>query len=343
MKLLVITQKINKNDPVLGFFHRWVVELASAYEAITVICLEKGEYDVPHNVSVLSLGKEGGQSKWKYLKNFYTYIFLKRKEYDAVFVHMNEEYVLLGGFLWKLLRKPIYMWRNHHAGSEFTNIVSLFCKNIFCTSKYSYTAKFKKTIRMPVGVDTSVFVSHGRDKKPHSILFLARIAPVKKPDVLIRALGILAQKKVPFSATIVGDALPKDSEYADSLRVLVKDEGVSDKVVFLPGIPNDQTPEVYSSHEVFVNLSSSGMYDKTIFEAMSCETLVLASNENLRGLIDEDFIFTEGDVVELASKLERIILMDRSSRVTHGAIMRDVVLKQHSLDKLRDKLVQVIH
>lgn len=343
MKLLIITQKVNKNDPVLGFFHRWIFDFASVYESITVICLEKGEYDLPRNVSVLSLGKEGGQSKWKYLKNFYTYIFSKRKEYDAVFVHMNEEYVLLGGFLWKLLRKPIYMWRNHHSGSEFTNIVSLFCKNIFCTSKYSYTAKFKKTILMPVGVDTSIFAPYGKDKKPHSILFLARIAPVKKPDVLIRALGILATKKVPFCATIVGDPLPKDREYADSLRQVVQEEGVSDKVTFLPGIPNDQTPQIYNAHEVFVNLSSSGMYDKTIFEAMACESLVLASNENLRGLIDDGFIFAESDAVELASKLERIIIMERSSQVAQGAIFRNVVFKQHSLDKLRDKLVQVIH
>ena len=58
MKLLIITQKVDINDPVLGFFHRWLEEFAKHYEFVTVICLEKGEHRLPENVKVLSLGKE---------------------------------------------------------------------------------------------------------------------------------------------------------------------------------------------------------------------------------------------------------------------------------------------
>src|SRR3989338_3997811 len=96
MKLLIITQKVDKNDPILGFFHRWLEEFAKNVEKLTVICLGKGEYDLPENVRVLSLGKESGHSKIKYLRRFYKYIWMERKNYDAVFVHMNPEYVILG-------------------------------------------------------------------------------------------------------------------------------------------------------------------------------------------------------------------------------------------------------
>ena len=37
MNLLLITQKIDKDDPILGFFHRWVEEFAKHFE----IYLEK--------------------------------------------------------------------------------------------------------------------------------------------------------------------------------------------------------------------------------------------------------------------------------------------------------------
>ena len=47
MKLLIITQKVNKIDPILGFFHGWIIEFAKHFESITVICLEKGEYNLP--------------------------------------------------------------------------------------------------------------------------------------------------------------------------------------------------------------------------------------------------------------------------------------------------------
>ena len=60
MKLLIITQKVDRNDPILGFFHRWLEEFAKNCEQVTVICLYKREYNLPGNVKVLSLGKESG-------------------------------------------------------------------------------------------------------------------------------------------------------------------------------------------------------------------------------------------------------------------------------------------
>ena len=58
MRLLVFTQKLDSGDPVLGFFHTWLKELASRLESIEVICLEMGVFNLPKNVTVYSLGKE---------------------------------------------------------------------------------------------------------------------------------------------------------------------------------------------------------------------------------------------------------------------------------------------
>ena len=58
MKILICTQKVDLNDDILGFFHSWIAEFAKQCEKVTVICLYKGEYDLPGNVKVLSLGKE---------------------------------------------------------------------------------------------------------------------------------------------------------------------------------------------------------------------------------------------------------------------------------------------
>ncbi len=58
MKLLILTQKVDKNDDILGFFHGWIAEFARYCEKVTVVALEVHEYDLPRNVKVLSLGKE---------------------------------------------------------------------------------------------------------------------------------------------------------------------------------------------------------------------------------------------------------------------------------------------
>ncbi|MHB9019331.1 MAG: glycosyltransferase, partial [Minisyncoccota bacterium] len=232
MKLLILTQKIDINDPILGFFHRWVEEFSKNCEKVTVICLEKGEYSLPENVKVLSLGKESLKiknckleiiKKFIYAINFYRYIWKERKNYDAVFVHMNQEYILLGWKLWKLLGKKIMLWRNHPYGSLLTNFAVLVSDRVFCTSKYAYTAKFKKTEIMPVGIDTYLFKRRSEIKKiPNSVLFLGRISPIKNPDVLIESLNLLNKDRVDFNAFIVGDPLPKDKKYYDGLVSKIK-------------------------------------------------------------------------------------------------------------------------
>src|SRR3989344_7009072 len=80
MQLLIITQTVDKNDPILGFFHRWIEEFAKNFEKVTVICLEMCEHHLPKNVKVLSLGKEAGRSKFQYLFRFYKYIWLGGKK-----------------------------------------------------------------------------------------------------------------------------------------------------------------------------------------------------------------------------------------------------------------------
>jgi glycosyltransferase involved in cell wall biosynthesis len=288
-------------------------------------------------VRVLSLGKEVGQSKFKYLLNFYKFIWRERKNYDAVFVHMNQEYVLLGAPFWRFMGKKTYMWRNHHAGNLLTDLAGILCNKVFCTSKFSYTAKFRKTVLMPVGIDTDLFKRKGEIQRvKNSILFLGRISPVKKPDLLIDVLIKLNRDGVNFTASFFGDSLPKDRTYHDSLINKVLDAGLSEKIKFYPGIPNDKTVDVYNKHEIFVNLSSSGMYDKTIFEAMACECLILASNNNLKGLIEEVFIFEEDNFFELENKLSNLLKLNTIN--SYGGKLRSITVEFHSLRGLMSKL-----
>ena len=74
MKLLILTQKLDNTDDDLGFFHEWIEEFTEQCEQVTVICLFKGDYNFPDNVKILSLGKEGGVSRIKYLFRFYAFV-----------------------------------------------------------------------------------------------------------------------------------------------------------------------------------------------------------------------------------------------------------------------------
>lgn len=340
MRLLIITQKVDKNDPGLGFFHNWIVEFSRKFKSVVAICLYKGEFDLPDNVAVLSLGKEKWRSKLKYIFLLFYFSIRYFNRYDAVFVHMNEEYVVLAGWLWRIMGKKVYMWRNHHAGNRMTDMASWFCHNVFCTSKYSYTAKYKKTILMPIGVNTHIFKPDmSIDRVQNSILSLGRIAPSKNLEILIESLNNLKTQGIKYSASIYGDALPKDKKYYDNLKDQVKNLDLD--VTFYSGIPNVETPRIYSKHDIFVNVSSNGMYDKTIVESMACGCLSLASNDNLIGQVDDKLIIKDRNSKDVTDSLK--IALSLSTEEKEKLILDSKrFAKTQSLDTLSERLFSII-
>lgn len=337
MRLLIITQAVDERDPVLGFFTRWITEFAKHCERIEVICLRKGQYELPTNVRVHSLGKEHGVSRARYVLNFYTYLWRLRRDYDAVFVHMNQEYVLLAGWYWKLAGKPVYLWRNHYAGSWLTNLAAFFAKKVFCTSTHSYTAKYKKTVLMPVGVDTEQFSPGKEEPSPCSILFLARMAPSKRPLILLEALANLTHEGVTYTASFVGLPLPGDRAYYDDLRR--RAEILKLPVIFAPGVPHQETVDWYRGHAFFVNASPSGMFDKTLFEAAASGCLPLAASADWSKEVGEDLFFT--DARTLTERLRGWLTVPSETRRERQELLHAVVEK-HSLEKLAEKLKSVI-
>lgn len=339
MKLLILTQKIDRDDPVLGFFHQWVKEFAKHWTRITVICLEKGFYDFPKNTEVFSLGKEEKVSRIIYLLRFYKYIIYEHKNYDAVFVHMNQEYVLLGGLIWKFFGKNISMWRNHLKGSFLTNLAVFLSDRVFCTSNQSYTTRFKKTKIMPAGINTDLFKPDASvHKKPKSILFLGRIDPVKNVDVFVEALQKLRNEGIKFFATIAGGSSDKYKAYEKMIHEKIITYDLGDKVTFTGAMSQREALKLYREHEFYVNLTPSGSMDKTIFEALASGLKVLVANTFFRDKLPESSIVANpNDLESLVSKIKNI-LSDSHGDNSDSQKNNMAFLEWHSLNNLMKEL-----
>ncbi len=307
MKILICTQVVDKNDTVLGFFHRWVEEFSKKFEKVTVVCLKKGLFSLPSNVEVLSLGKEDKRSQIVYIFRFLKYVWYKRDNYDSVFVHMNQEYVLIGGWLWKILGKKVFMWRNHPNGNLLTRVAVMFADKVFCTSPKSFTAKFKKTQLMPVGIDTDFFNPDSAVyRTPNSVLFLGRISPIKKVLEFVEWFNTLDNN---FLATIVGEPLHQDAGYYEEVK-----RRANNRIMFQGAVNQNGALKLYQSHEVYVNKTPDGSFDKTIMEAAACETKVLVDNTDLKfmetmtGEELREFVVQNHNLKLLMDKLEKEII-----------------------------------
>src|SRR3989344_1360403 len=132
VRILICTQAVDRDDPALGFFIRWIEEMAKQCEHVLVICLRKGTHNLPKNVEVISLGE-----RHKIFRAFELcgIAWGRRNEYDAVFVHMNPEYIAAAGWLWRLRGKKIVLWYTHKSVNMLLRIATLFANKILTASK----------------------------------------------------------------------------------------------------------------------------------------------------------------------------------------------------------------
>ncbi|MCD4705092.1 glycosyltransferase family 4 protein, partial [bacterium] len=359
IKLLICTQKVDRGDAILGFFHGWILEFAKYCDKLTIICLEKGsssgmrsnfserkiipqdKYDLPENVRVLSLGKEKKVGRFRYILRFFKYIWKYRNDYNSVLVHMNKEYVLLGGVFWKIFNKKIALWYNHIYGDLGARIAGFLSNNIFFTSKFSFFSKWKKSEIMPAGIDTKIFKKDTKiEKTKRSILSLGRISPVKNLHILLQALNQLDEDGIDFVLSIAGSFESTDKKYFDEISDLSKKLVSKNKIKFLGEISNYGTPKIYNQNEIFINLTNSGSMDKTILEAMSCESLVLLSNESFKGQISNFLFFKEKDIENLKKKLIDLLNLQDIERNKINAELREYVIQNHSLSSLINKIMK---
>jgi len=344
MKLLIITQKVDRNDPILGFFHRWLIEFSAVYSNVVVICLERGQYSLPSNISVYSLGKENGVSRVTYLKNFYQFIWKHRDEYDKVFVHMNPVYVILGGLFWRLWGKKISLWYTHRM-ADAKLWVALFLSNvIFTASTESFRIQSPKVRVMGHGIDTELFAPETarsameqlEAKKPLTIISVGRISLAKNQKLLVDIARVLAAKTSDFVVQIVGGPVtPLDREYDKELQVSIATSGLSEHFCYFGAKSQSELIPLLQESDVLINLSDTGSLDKVVLEAMAMGKIPVTCNEAFESLLRPHGLFFEKtDIRGFADLLSVLAAKTNANRQALGAGFRTYIMEHHDLGSL---------
>lgn len=340
MKFLIITQSVDRNNPILGFFHRWVEEFSKHFESVVVICLEKGDYDLPSNIKVLSLGKEKSKienwylkifQKIKYTLTFWKYIWNERKNYDAVFVHMNPIYVILGGLFWRIFNKKIGLWYVHKT-VDFKLRVAIFLSNYILTaSKESFRYDSKKRHIVGHGIDVHIFkpLPHNFSKK---IITTGRITETKNILRMIDIFKSLLLTDDNYTFTIIGNAVTtKDLEYKKLIMDKIDEFNLSKKIFFLGSKSQIELSNILPLYDVYLNLSDTGSVDKAVLEAASCGLEIITTNEAFKDILGGSY--SDNDLEILVSRIRGISNFNNSNRA--------LIIKQFDLGALVERIKKV--
>ncbi len=290
LRILFFTRRLDREDPRIGFVHRWVEEFSTQVSKIYVVCLETGVVNLPKNVEVFPLGPSKVIRPFK----FFYIMSLLVPRVDVVFCHMNPIYAILSSPLSHLLRKKLALWYTHGAVSLRLRLAVLLSDVLFTASDESLRVNTPKKRVVGHGIDTNLFKPKSRTKRKRKLLLsVGRISRIKGYEDLLLGLRGLLNKGISAELWIVGSAeLMDEIAYLSELKKLAKRLRISDRVRFIGPVSQSRLPQIYNSADLFVSNSHTGSLDKAILEAMACNRPVLVSNPAFRGILPEAFLFS---------------------------------------------------
>lgn len=347
---MIISQKVDVEDDLLGFFVGWIKEFAKHFDQVFVITLTKGSYQLPDNVSIYSLGKERGNSKIARFFKFYKYLFKLVPRSDGIFAHMSPIFVVASWPVARIYGKKIILWYLHRSVTMRLKIAEKICYKIVTADRESLGLKSRKVVETGHGINTDKFKTKrewadGKIK----ILSVGRISKIKDYETLLRAAKILKDNDINFSIEIVGrPIMPPDFQYFYFLKSLKEELNLGDEVSFVGLVPYNKIYDYYKKSDIVVGLTPKGGLDKTILEGMASGCLILTSNEVNRKYLSNskipDYIpiFSHKNPPDLAEKIMILNKLSQEIKKTLSNFVVESVSKRHSLDNLINQIVSLI-
>ena len=124
------------------------------------------------------------------------------------------------------------------------------------------------------GEARAIVASHGVTKP--FVLFVSSLWPYKNCEGLLRAWALARGELGDRQLAIVGPG--RDEKYVAQLHSLVAELGISADVVFVGGVPLEETASFYRAADVFVYPSFNETFGLPILEAMACGCPVVTSD-----------------------------------------------------------------
>lgn len=344
--LVVITQKVDINDDLLGFFASWLCEFAKHFDNVFVIALGVGTYDLPANVHVYSLGKERNSSRLLRVLRLYTLLFRFIPNSAGVFAHMSPIFALASWPITFLFGKKNILWYLHRSNTFRLRLTARLCDAIVTANKESLTITKGRIIETGHGIDTSLFAVsrtwQENGERPIEIISVGRISPIKNYETLIQAAKYLQEKGIPFHVSIIGRPFSKaDMQYLKRLQELTRQLEVEDKIIFWGFVPYSRISYYYKKSDLVVNLAPPGGIDKAVLEGMAAGCIVFTSNTAFSkyfGDYSRDLVFSFNNDDDLTDKISKAYSLSPREKENISNYLVKSVNQNHSLDSLIERI-----
>ena len=196
----------------------------------------------------------------------------------------------------------------------------------------------KKLHVIPMGIDVDEYIDSPVSKNEDviNILFVGRIARVRRIEILLQAAAKLPTH---FHVTLVGGEEKTASlskwGYLDELKKLCRTLNIEDRITFVGPLPQNKLFDWYSKGDIFVYPSLYENFGQPILEAAAAGLPVISTPVGVSQEIIKDdetgFLFN-GGVQELADRVTQ--LTNHNLRKKMGDALREKVRSLYGWQKI---------
>lgn len=336
---------VDEDSPTVATQVRWIRSLASKPDVshVRVLTTRHGRADLPPNVTVATFGSRG----WpRTIVRFLAQAArLRRTDVDFFFVAQGGPYPALLLPFKLAFRRPLYQWKAQPHVSARMRFYARYCDDIvFTATPGSFPADVGRVVVVGHGIDTDLFqLGQGESSPGRDLVFVGRIAPIKRLEVVIRALaGVRDHHGHAPSLDVVGPCASRDEPYRQSLVDLSTSLGLEGSVRFRGSVGHDEVARLLGTYRAAVNFSETA-FDKAAGEAMASGLPVITTNPRAAEMLPPDLqprlAASASDPADQVRVIHEVLDWDDDVRADIGRRLRANIVAHHSLDALFDKIL----
>lgn len=292
--------------------------------------------------------------------------YLKEQKPDLVYSHMLTEQILGGlaakscwiksvGHFNGMLNPKRNFGLSRVIVSMLFNFVLDMGISISETVRESLWGPMKaKTYRIYNGLNTQAIKRRGeqlaqaKDCDGADVVSVGRLVSIKKQDILIQAISILAKQGLELDLILVGGPAEDSNPYYRKLKQQIAEIELSDRVRFT-GYVKEPYGIITKSKASVLCCSTEG-FGYVVPEAMACRTpVIVADAGGPSELVEHDengLKFTPNNADELAECL-RMVITDKERAERYAGKAYADVLKNYTIDshmrQLRERFCDILN